>query len=368
MDTEETQVTEEIVETPVEGAETPAAEGAEGEETPAKEAAAAEGSAEDDKGSEAEGEEGEEGEEAEPEFKPNMKVKVGFYNKETNDYQQREFEIDKRFAPLMKDPESEKLVRELHERSHGLDSVKERFAETRQNLQAVSHENTEIKRGIDGLRGIVQTAIKTGNLLKLDDFFSRLNIPEQVVMKYALAKVQFKELPPEQQQMLQSNMEAERRQAEMEEQLRNGETETATLAQKLRAQELDYTLQRPEYKPIADAWDAKAGTPGAFYNLVAQVGELAWMKSKGKVDLTPEQAVKQVISGYGLKPPEAPNGGVGTPPPAQGGPAGKRVIQRPTNTIPNLQGRSGSPLKGKPKSMEDLLKLRDNAIAADAGG
>lgn len=277
-------------------------------------------------------------------YTPNLKFRV----------MDKEHTIPEKFKSIMVDAESEKMVRELHEKAFGLDVVKTKFNEVREERNTYLQENTEIKRSIDSLRGIVQGAMKSGNLLKLDDFFDRLNIPQEMVMKYALAKVQFNELPPEQRQMLTENMAAERRALTLEEQNLSVQEQVAEQARAMKQMQLDYTLERAEYKSIADQWDTRVGTPGAFRNLVIRVGELAWLQSNGKTDLTPEQAVKAIIADYGL---QAAAPGTATPPVQQAGAQGKRVIQRQTPTIPNLQGRSVSPLKAKPKSIDDLKAL-----------
>lgn len=329
------------------GTETPAAEGTTegaGTETEAPELEAA-------------ATEGEETEEGEGEgYKPNLKFKV----------MDKEYEIPKEFAPLITDEKSEKMVRELHEKAFGLDVVKQKFNETREERNSLVAEATKTQRSIGELRNIVQTAVKPGgNILKLEDFFTKLNIPEEVVMKYALAKVQFSELPPEQKQMLAANMDAERRTAMLEQQSQTYQEQLNAQAAEIKGQQLDYTLARDEYKGIADDWDARIGKPGSFRNLVAQVGHLSYLQSDGKVDLTPEQAVKQVIEGYGLQAPNANGNGQENPGSNVQGAAGKRVIQRATNTIPNIQGRSSSPLKTKPKSIDDLKKLYNEYAKAE---
>jgi hypothetical protein len=289
-------------------------------------------------------------------FTPNLKFKV----------MDKEHEIPKEFQGMIKDEKSEKMVRELHEKALGLDIVKQKFNETREEKNSLIAENTEIKRSIDGLRTVVQGAIKSGNLLKLDDFFSKLQIPEEVIMKYALQKVQFAELPPEQRQILEANMSAEKRAEMLQAQYEDSQSQVATQAQEMKAQMLEHTLAREDIRAVAQDWDTKVGKPGSFKALVAQVGHLAWLQSDGKVDLTPEQAVQEVMRGYGLQAPTAAAPGNATPAPGTPAPAQKRVIQRTTNTIPNVQGRSSSPLKAKPKSIDDLKKLYKEYGQAEA--
>ena len=180
----ETPAAEAVVEEPAEGAEAPVAEG--------KADPVVEELLEKNK-------EPEEGEEVDPAaaeaFKPNLSFKAGVYNKETKDLEQKDYTIDPKFAAIMKDPESEKLVRELHEKAFGLDSVKERYTETRGQLQQVSQVNRELQGGISDLRKTYQSAVQTGNWHKLDKFFATLQIPQENILKYAMAKVQLSEMP-----------------------------------------------------------------------------------------------------------------------------------------------------------------------------
>lgn len=297
----------------------------------------------------------EEGEET-PAFTPNVKYKV----------MDKEFEIPKQFQALMKDPESEKMVRELYEKAGGLDVVKEKLSTTRTERDRVQAEANNIKGSIDGLRQTYLGAVNSGNLLKLDEFFAKLKIPESVVMQYALAKVNFQELPNEQRQLIQSQMSSEKQAEELRQQNEQFQANIATQAQTMRMQMLDSVIANTEIAPVAQRFDAQAGKPGAFREAVRQYGEYQY--SKGR-DLLPEQAAQELIKGYSLQaganPPQQTNVPQDNGSGAGGGqPSGKKVIQRTTQTIPNVQGRGGaSPLKEKPRSIEDLKNLHKQMSA-----
>lgn len=309
------------------------------------------------------GEEGGEEEEGEeqpevPAFKANTKFKAGVYNKETRELEQKEYDIDKRFHSLMKTPEDEKLVRELHEKAYGLDSVKERYNETRTFANNVFQENTDIKKSIDEVRTIYRSAVASGNYHKLDKFFDKLQVPQDVVLSYALAKVQLNEMDPAQRNAIVGQLDAENKAEELARQQAQTSESFAQIAHQNKQIQLDFTLNRAEVSPLAQAFDERMGTPGAFKKAVEQAGQLAWLTSKQ--DLTPEQAVQAVIKQYNLTtspmvPPAKVNAGQGQP--GAGG-AQKPVVKRAAGTIPNVQGRSTSPLKSKPKDMDALLKYR----------
>ena len=306
-----------------------------------------------------EGEKTEEGEEEQPAFKPNVKFKAGVYNKETKALEQKEYEIDKRFHSLMKDPESEKVVRELHEKAYGLESIKDRFAETRNFAQSVVAENTEIKKSIDGLRDIYQGAVKSGNYHKLDKFFDKLQIPQDVVLSYALAKVQLNEMDPAQRNAIMGQLDAENRAEEAAQMRADTDAEYARIAQENKQIQLDFTLARPEIAALVAEFDSRMNKPGAFRTAVEQAGQLAWHQSKGRIDLTAEQAISVVIKNYNLTTsPMVPPAKTAVPNQPGAGGANRPVVKRTAGTIPNVQGRNASPLQTKPMNMDQLLKYR----------
>ena len=290
-------------------------------------------------------------------YKPNVKYKV----------MDKEFEIPKQFHSLMKDAESEKMVRELYEKAGGLDVVKTKLADTRTERDKFQQESTQIKASIDGLRSVYQSAMQTGNLLKLDTFFERLKIPEQVIMQYALAKVNFAELPAEQRQLIQSQMQSEKQAEMLATQNQQYQQQVAAQMQATKAVQMEAALARADISPIAEAFDTRQGKPGAFREIVRQHGEYRWNQG---TDLTPDQAAQEVIRIYGLQAVANAQSAVapqGNQTDASGQPSGKKVVQRTTATIPNIQGRSGaSPLKGKPKSIEDLKTLAKHAAEQSA--
>lgn len=303
-----------------------------------------------------------EGEETEePAFKPNLVFKAGIYNKETKDLEQKDYTIDPKFASIMKDPESEKLVRELHEKAYGLDSVKERYTETRGQLQQVSQVARELQGGIADLRKTYQSAVQTQNWHKLDKFFATLQIPQENILKYAMAKVQLNEMDPVQRNAIVGQLEAENRAEALAQQQSQTQQGTQTQAQQLRQLQIEVVMNKPEVSALAKAFDDRAGKPGAFLDAVRREGSLAWHSGQ---DIPPHQAVERVIENYGLK-----NGvsqpAAQTPQTTVPAPGKTALVQRTTQTIPNVQGRSTSPIKTpKPKSVDDLIKYRKENYGA----
>ncbi len=302
----------------------------------------------------AEGEEGDEedGDEEgdEPAFKPNVKFKVN----------QKDMEIPKEFHALMKNPESEKMVRDLFEKAHGLDVVKERFNQVRTERDTIRNEHTQISNYVNGAHEIYQRAVQTRDPHKLDEFFEKLQIPQEVIFQYALAKAELNEMDPAQRQIVEGQIRANRAAEAAQRNVQMSDERFQAQEAQIKQMQFEQSLARPDIAAIAADFDAKAGKAGAFRNAVATLGELTWHRTGGKVNLTPEQAINMIVQQNGLKAnPQTP----GMKPGAQsaGGASKKKVIQR-TSTIPNVKGRSTSPLKGsKPRSIEDLKKLAKEA-------
>jgi hypothetical protein len=284
-------------------------------------------------------------------FTPNFKIKVG----------EKEMEIPKQFQALMKDKETEKEVRDIFERSYGIDITKDKLSQERAEKVKLSNENTAIKSSIDGLRSIYQQAVSTGNFHKMDGFFERLQIPQEVILRYAAEKAKLMQMPDDQRQVIESQLQAERRSEE-------ALTSQQTMGQRLVEQErqvkvmlLDSGLQRPDVKACADVFDGQVGRPGAFREEVARLGQYEWVMSQGKVNLSPDQAIQKAIEYHGLKGKSVPQAAPTQAAAAADPNPGKRVIQRTDQIIPNIQGKSGSPLKQKPRSLDDLKRLSAEA-------
>ena len=128
----------------------------------------------------------------------------------------------------------------------------------------------------------------------------------------------------------------------------------------MKTMQLNAVLERPDISSIASTYDTRLAKPGAFKEAVIRHGSYRWDQG---VDLTPDQAALEVIKIYGLDAVQPGQNGAQPGANGQGaGPnSGKKVVQRNTNTIPNITGRSGaSPLKSKPRSIEDLKTIYNN--------
>jgi hypothetical protein len=327
----------------------PAASGAEGGASNSQEAGAAQGASgsESTEGTSDPADAAAEGDEtAPPAYKPREKFKV----------MDKEHEVPAWLKSMMKDADTEKQAIELLEKAYGLDSVKEERVSARKERDQFKTELTGIQTAI----GEVRAAYQRGDI---DMFLDKLQIPQERMLQWALDKVNYSQLPPEQQRVLDERREAQRKAYDAEKRVGTYEQQIHEQARQAKTMLLEAGLARPDVSTFAQAYDSRVGKPGAFKAEVAATGELAWIQSQGKVDLSPEQAIEQVMQKWRPFLGAAPSVPGTQPGPTQ---VASETGTQPNATakpsvIPNVQGKSQSPLKSKPRSIADLKKLRDQA-------
>ena len=269
-----------------------------------------------------------------------------------------EHEIPEFVRGVIKDADTEKKIKEIFEKAYGLDTVKARMAEFKT-------EHSQLKRNFNDLIGGIQELRELYQGGDLDGFFDRLKIPVDRILQYALDKVTYNELPPEQRKVLDERLAAQRQTRELEKQNQAQIQDSFDSITRAKGLLLDASLARPDIQSIARAFESSPGRkPGDFRRAVCEHGEYVWFKSNGQMDLTPEEAISQVMSRYGLTPAIAQGGtqplqANANPNVAQSNGTLNSVPKPPNQVpvIPNVAGRTSSPLKEKPKSIDDLKKL-----------
>lgn len=277
-----------------------------------------------------------------PAYTPNFKYKV----------LDKEQEFDEWLKAAIKDPETEKKARDLFERAHGLDHVKN----DRQRLRT---ENQQMSSELNDHRQTIGTANHFLKTKDYDNFFNYLKIPEQDILLQAKRILDRRDNPAQASADMTSAQDRQRvHNLESHNQYLTQTYETQAVA--ARTQELDWTLSRPEYTQAQAAYDARAGRPGAFKEQIIQRGQYHAM-TRG-VDLSPDQVIQEVLGFLGgmqsLVPPQAAvvAAPVSTQPAAQTKPP----------VITNIQGRGTSPAKKAVKSIADLKKLALESASANS--
>lgn len=276
-----------------------------------------------------------------PAYNPNFKFKV----------MDKEHEIAEMFRPLIKDAETEKQIKELHEKAYGLDTVKNRFNETREQFKTTKQKLDQYDTQLNELR----ETFKRGDI---DSWLKMMGVPEEKILQYVINKAQYQQLPPEQRKVLDEKRAAEQKAFALEKERTHFQQQLQEQGRQAKQFALQVELAKPDVNAFADQFNKAVGRPDAFFEEIRQAGINAWNESNGQVDLSPEQAIQQVMARWGAiaKPAQAPiippQGNAQPTAPQAPAPAQKAP------SIPNVAGRqSSSVAKSKPKSIADLKKL-----------
>lgn len=279
------------------------------------------------------------GEQTPPAYQPNFKYKV----------HDKEYEFDDFVRGAIKDAESEKKLRELYERSKGLDEIKSK-------RDKLNEEYTSYKKSAEPVMGIYNNAAVSyqkaleamkkgdnyGAAMYFDEAFGALGVSEDVLMKHVYNKLQIKDLPPQLQQQYTRMSELERQNFMLQQQMEQAETSRQQLTVQQRQFELQQTLAKPEVTAIQQSFDQRNGQNG-FFSAVWNFAGLHYQRTG--VDLSADQAAQMFIEQFGLTAPAAPQ--VPTQP--------QVITQGNVPVIPNVKGGGSiNPAKKKVSSIADI--------------
>lgn len=278
----------------------------------------------------------------------------------------KEYELPKWAQAAIKDPETEKEIKDVFEKAMGLEHVKARSQEREGQFQELKTNFEGMYSGVQDLRDIYAEATKEGgNILLMEDFFKRLKIPNSVVAQYIHQRLQYEELDPQQRQAYDQHLNTQRRAKTLEQQNQGFQNSAVEAQSRAIGLELQSVLARPDIAPLVQNFENMPGrNQGAFWEAVKEEADYHWYKSQGKEVLPPEEAVKKVISRYGLSAsPQAPQTQTlqnSLPPQSQAQQPSVQVSpHRDVPTIPTIAAKaSASPMKTKPRSIDDLRKLQ----------
>ena len=274
-----------------------------------------------------------------PAFTPNFKFKV----------MDKELEVPKFLQEAVKSPADEKALKELMEKAYGLDYVKPKYQETREQLKQVGTQFSSLNGQINECRQMYQRG-------DLDGFFKRLAIPEDTILQWVAKKIELQQLPPEQRNVIVAQKQAEERAWQAEQQVAHFQSTHEQMLSQQVQMALDSELSKPDVKAVQDAYDARMGA-GAFKQEIGRRGDYYWRTNGGQI-VPPSDVVKEMMSVLGpLAPPAQPatTAASGTPVAPNAAPAGMSA-KPATPVLPNISGRSGSVVKSQIRSIDDLKK------------
>lgn len=256
-----------------------------------------------------------------------------------------EKEIPEWARPFITSQDLEKNVRELFEKSEGIDAVKQHRDQLVSENTAMREQWAPVVQQVQTLQGHLQRG-------DLDSFFEGCNLSEQQILKYALYRLQLRENPQAMQTHEQTRQLQLQNQA-YQQQLQEVSSGYQNLAVQQRTMQLDSHLGRPEILPAAQSFDARVGRPGAFRDEVIKRGKL--YASMGQ-DVAVEQVANEVLQliGWSGQNNQAAQGAGAT---AMGAGAAGATAGQPAATLPSVKGRGTSPAKKVIKSTDQLREL-----------
>lgn len=265
-----------------------------------------------------------------PAFTPNFKYKAALQEKEIEEF----------WRPLIKDPESEKKVKELFTRAEAFEYMKEKSVKTTQEFES-------LKGDYMNLASDANRVLQARDKGDLNSVFRQLQIDPSHVLKWAH---QYLNMTDDQRAaedlQYQKQLETEQYQT----QLQTMQQQMYEQAVQARAMQLDVSLMRPDVANAAVAWDQRMGQSGAFRALVIEEGQKAHF-GEGK-DITPDEAITRVMQRFGpLLGGQQPQVVAQQTPQAGGVPPQAKPV------IPTVQGRGTSPVRKQIKSLDDIKKL-----------
>lgn len=269
----------------------------------------------------------------------------------------KEHEIPEFLRSVIKDQKTEKYMQELFEKAYGLPTLKERFQETKAQYQELSQNHNYVMSTIQE----AQQAYRSGDL---DTVFELFKIDPNKVLNWAVKQVEYSQMPPEQRQLIEAQRAEQRRNAELMKQQQYMTQEQMETQTRYISEMLNMVLERPDYQKISQSYDSRKGTPGAFRDLVARIGESEYALTR-KV-LSPLEAVQKAVDLLGEMPGPAPQPAAAAPAQTQATP---QAAPAKKQTLPNLaeaNARSNmAPAKSKYRSIDDLKKRHQELLGGN---
>ena len=275
---------------------------------------------------------GEEGEPELDEYTPNYVVKSYGEEKEIEDWAK----------PLI-NQENETMFRQLYEKAYGLDKTKERLEKTRAESEAV-------RSGLDNFQKLLESK-------DMDTVFKTLKISDDDVFDYANKKLDYLQMSPAEKSRIDESAAAKARRDELE-------TQNKMIMEQMRdinarAHNMEFKEELNKNTDIVKDFDTKFGD-GAFEQSVRDIAIAHWHNAQKDLTVSEAVAVAKKRFGYGddFKPQAVAKG---TP---------KRTITKKTTkeTIKDAGGTTaGSEVSQKITSMDDLLRLKNEALKKTGG-
>lgn len=267
-----------------------------------------------------------------PAYQPNFKFSV----------MKKEHEIPEAYRQLIKDPQTEKQVKEIFEKAYGIDHVKGERAKLQEEYKSYRSQTEPVMQIAQQLQHHLQNN-------DLTSYFKTLGLTKQQVYQWAVKQAEIDELPEHQRQVYDQHQEAQHRAYQLEQQLQAQQAQFEQFQVQQRSSELESILSRPDISSFVQSFDQRNGE-GAFRSEVIARGQLYYY-TKG-IDASPQQVVQEIMQRFG------PNQSQAAAPqaPTMNAPQTKAPPQVPV--IPNTGAGTSAPTQRSINSVDDMIAVR----------
>lgn len=272
-----------------------------------------------------------------PSWQPNYKFKA--FGKE--------HEIGPEFRNFIKDADTEKAFRKLHEKAYALEPLQADRDRFRTELETFKSSNEPTLRAVNQLNKLLTNK-------DYDNFFSGLGIKDEEIFNWVSKKLDIMNMPPDQKAQFEQQQQLRMEKYQLEHAHQEMQQQYQQQAVQARTMQLDSVLSRPDVGSYAQQWDSKTGEIGSFRSLIVEEARAEFAKNGH--DMSAEEAVNHVIKKFGkiVGQPQAIDGGSAQPG-IQASPQFGQQQKPPI--IPHVAGRGTSPIKKVPKSLDDIKKM-----------
>jgi len=276
-------------------------------------------------------------------------------------------EMDDFWKGFIKDPESEKKIRDTLQRADAVEMYKSKTQEITQQIESykqLEQEYTPVIERLEEIKMMYAEGRDQEALQALGFTTERVleSMDDQAIYNEARRRLQFKNLPEEQKQVYHEkkkiyaeSVEKERRYQTELQQREAGYSQVFSQLVEMTKSQMNQELARPEVKSLSDKFDAQNGA-GAFAEFVRKQGENL-VNEQGRY-LTPSEVVTHVMKTFGAFVTPAASAGVGSA--AQQ--TQQNIITKKAS-IPSVGSTSGSPAKQGISSMADIKRIRAQMAA-----
>jgi hypothetical protein len=260
-------------------------------------------------------------------------------------------EFDEWIRPVIDNSDREKEIRELYTRAKGIDVVKEHLEKTKSQVKELESESSRYreeaeyaKQGIEGLKHLAKTDFAS--------FAHLVGIDDKEVLGYANNRLDYQEKPEHERKRLDQDIQLRTQSYQRNYETEQLKRENERLIRSQHEASMNQALATPEIAGFAERFDKRMGE-GSFKKHVQEYGSREFRMNKNYVQ--PLVAAQKIYADF--KPLfedklDEVNQKKNSP-----------KQKSPTNLG---QGRAGTVVKKRLKSLSDLRKL-GNEIAKQEG-